>query len=124
MHLHLAEAPREGHLRGRRQVERREDPQLVAQQGRVLRGKGLRRQFGREVQTDHARAQPRGQRLQFEGAGHGGSIVQTAPCTLTNSAYSEWLAAMNRRLFLAPPKHRLAQRSGRWMWPMALPEGS
>ena len=44
------------------------------------------------------------------------SVNQTAPLVLTYSAYSEWLAAMNSRLFLAPPKHRLAQRSGRWMW--------
>jgi GntR family transcriptional repressor for pyruvate dehydrogenase complex len=42
-----------------------------------------------------------------------------APRTSTYSAYSEWLAAMNRRLRPAPPKHRLAQRSGRWMCPIA-----
>ena len=42
MHLHLAEAPGQGHLRGRVQVERREDQHLVAQEGLVQRVEGLR----------------------------------------------------------------------------------
>src|SRR5690606_41902466 len=46
-----------------------------------------------------------------------------APCVLTYKAYTECDEAMNRRLRCAPPKHRLAQRSGRWIWPIRLPCG-
>src|SRR3954447_25539082 len=47
----------------------------------------------------------------------------TAPLASTYSAYSEWQLAMNRRFFFAPPKVRLAQRSGRRMKPIGLPKG-
>jgi len=46
-----------------------------------------------------------------------------APWVLTYSAYTDWLAAMNRRPRARPPKHRLAQRSGRRIRPISLPEG-
>ena len=51
-------------------------------------------------------------------------LTPTAPCVLTYSAYTDWLAAMNRRLRLRPPKQRLAQRSGSAMRPIGLPSGA
>jgi hypothetical protein len=36
-----------------------------------------------------------------------------APRAFTYRAYRDWLAVMNSRLRLIPPKHRLAQASGR-----------
>src|SRR3954447_22688262 len=47
----------------------------------------------------------------------------TAPLASTYNAYSEWQLAMNRRFFFAPPKVRLAQRSGRRMKPIDFPKG-
>jgi hypothetical protein len=44
-----------------------------------------------------------------------------APCAFTNSEYSDVLPHMNRRLRWRPPKHTLAQRSGRSMRPIGRP---
>jgi hypothetical protein len=46
-----------------------------------------------------------------------------APCVLRYTAYRDWLAAMNRRLRLGPPKQTLPQTSGRRMRPMSWPSG-
>ena len=55
--------------------------------------------------------------------GHvGESGSNGAPC-LHVQRIQQWLLAMNRRLRLVPPKHRLAQRSGGRMWPIGLPAG-
>jgi hypothetical protein len=43
------------------------------------------------------------------------------PRVRTNTAYIEWLAAINRRLRLNPPKQTFAQRSGRSILPMGWP---
>ena len=46
-----------------------------------------------------------------------------APRVPTYTAYSDWLAAMNRRFLLLPPKHTLAQTSGSTISPMRSPAG-
>src|ERR1700751_5193203 len=49
--------------------------------------------------------------LLLAGFAHG----TCAPSVPTYTAYSDWLAAMNSRFFFAPPKHRFAHVSGRWI---------
>src|SRR6266540_612474 len=46
-----------------------------------------------------------------------------APCVLTYTAYSDWLAAMKRRLRFGPPKHKLPQTSGNRIRPINVPCG-
>src|SRR5262249_17917146 len=46
-----------------------------------------------------------------------------APWSPADGEYSEWLAAINSRLRLMPPKQTLALRSGSEIEPMRLPSG-
>ena len=46
-----------------------------------------------------------------------------APRVPTYKAYTDWLAAMNRRFRLLPPKQTLAQASGSTIIPMRSPAG-
>ena len=46
-----------------------------------------------------------------------------APCVPVYTAYSDWLAAMKRRLRFGPPKQTLPQTSGSRMRPISLPCG-
>jgi hypothetical protein len=46
-----------------------------------------------------------------------------APWVPTYTAYKDWLAAINKRLRLGPPKQRLPQISGRRLRAMIVPTG-
>src|SRR5262249_31603523 len=50
--------------------------------------------------------------------------VTPAPIASTYTAYSDWLAAMKRRLRFGPPKQTLAQISGSLIRPMRVPSGA
>jgi hypothetical protein len=49
--------------------------------------------------------------------------VMCAPRVPTYKEYSDWLAIMNRRFLLLPPKQMLAQVSGSTIMPMRSPAG-
>ena len=77
VHLHLAEAACERDLRGRRQVVRREQQHLVAQESGVERGEGGVVERLREVEAFDARAEVRRQGPHVEAGGdvvHGGQM--------------------------------------------------
>ena len=69
VHLNFAELPRERDLRRRRQLLRREDQHLVAQEGVVEGAKDVRRHARREIQPADARTELRRQRLDRERRG-------------------------------------------------------
>ena len=74
VHLHLAELARERDLRRRRQVVRREDEHLVAQEGVVEGAKVVGRDAAREVEAGDLGAEARRQRADAErrlGSGEG-----------------------------------------------------
>src|SRR5688500_6797786 len=52
------------------------------------------------------------------------SQAACAPRVLTYTAYSDWLAVMNKRLRFGPPKHTLAHDSGSRIWPIRSPSAA
>ena len=67
VHLHLAELARERDLRRRRQLVRREDEHLVAQEGVVEGAEVVGRDAAREVEAGDLGAEARRQRADAEG---------------------------------------------------------
>ncbi len=47
-----------------------------------------------------------------------------APTVFTYMAYIDVLAVINKRFFFFPPKHRLAQLSGKWILAIRSPLGA
>lgn len=58
------------------------------------------------------------------GQQRAGRYPPWTPGVLTYRAYSDWDAAINRRLRWSPPKHTLAQRSGQAIRPSSVPSGA
>jgi hypothetical protein len=73
VHLHLAEASGERHLRGRRQVERREQQHLVAKERGVKRGERGVVERLRDVEAFDARTEVGAEGTNGEGRGAGGA---------------------------------------------------
>jgi hypothetical protein len=93
----------------------------------VVRRRGIRgphAERGRD--RAHAVELRLAERHRDEDVHHGGDRERkpavypgAAPCVPVNTAYSDWLAAMKRRLRLGPPKHTLPQISGSRIRPMS-----